>query len=149
MLTQKQSLLDDEYRQARDRLREAIDRALTTDEDGNPLGGRLVPAGRIYLNRTPGLDRRRLRAMRQGREMGVPTLAQRAGLTARHVYRLEAGQRPNVGAATLARLALALQVDLYYLLGLSDEPEPWKNKVRVEPFAATCPGDGDTLEQRT
>lgn len=38
----------------------------------------------------------------------------------------------NVAAVTLARIALALRVDLYYLLGLSDEPEPWKNKVRVD-----------------
>jgi DNA-binding Xre family transcriptional regulator len=132
MLAQTQSLEDDEYRKARDELRKAIDQALTTDEHGNPLGGRLVPAGRIYLNRKPALDRRRLRAARKMRKMGVPALSQRAGLTARHIWRLEAGQRPNVRAVTLARLALALRVDLYYLLGLSDEPEPWKNKVRVD-----------------
>lgn len=128
----KQILQDDEYLKARDRLREAIDKALTTDERGNPLGGRLVPAGRIYLDRTPALDGTRLRAMREKREMRATTLAQRADLTARHIWRLEAGQRPNVRAVTLARLALALRVDLYYLMGLSDEPEPWKNKVRVD-----------------
>lgn len=132
MPAQKQILQDDEYRKARDRLREAIDKALTTDEQGNPLGGRLVPAGRIYLDRTPALDGTRLRAMREKREMRATTLAQRADLTARHIWRLEAGQRPNVRAVTLARLALALRVDLYYLMGLSDEPEPWKNKVRVD-----------------
>jgi DNA-binding Xre family transcriptional regulator len=132
VLAQKQILQDDEYRKARDRLREAIDKALTTDEQGNPLGGRLVPAGRIYLDRTAAFNGRRLRAMRKKRKMKVTALAQRAGLTARHLWRLEAGQRPNVRAVTLARLALALRVDLYYLLGLSDEPEPWKNKVRVD-----------------
>ena len=148
MLAQRQSLLDDEYRKARDRLREAIDKALTTDELGKPLGGRLVPAGRIYPNRTPALDGRRLRAMRKKRKMAVPALAQRAGLTARHIWRLEAGQRPNARAVTLARLALALRVDLHSLLGLSDEPEPWKNKVRVEPFADARPADGNTPEPK-
>jgi len=149
MLTQRQSLLNEEYRRARDRLRETIDKALTIDEEGNPLGGRLVPAGRIYLDRTPALDGRRLRAARKGRKMRPAALAQRTGLTARHIWRLEAGQRPNVRAVTLARLALALRVDLYYLLGLSDEPEPWKNKVRVERFADARPGGENIPGQRT
>jgi DNA-binding Xre family transcriptional regulator len=124
--------MTDDYLEARDRLRETIDRALTTDESGNPLGGKLVPAGRIYLHRIPILDGARLRAVREGRQMTAEDLARQARLSARHVWRLEAGQRPNVAAVTLARIALALRVDLYYLLGLSDEPEPWKNKVRVD-----------------
>jgi len=85
-----------------------------------------MPTGRVHLDRTPAFDGARLRAMRKRRRMRAETLARQAGLSARHIWRLEANKRPNVAAITLARIALALQVDLYYLLGLSDEPEPWK-----------------------
>jgi hypothetical protein len=37
---------------------------------------------------------------------------------------LEAGKRPNVAAVTLARIAVAIDVDINYLLGLSDSPRP-------------------------
>ena len=43
-------------------------------------------------------------------------------VTARHIWRLEAGKRPNVAAVTLARIALAVDVDINYLLGLTDVP---------------------------
>jgi transcriptional regulator with XRE-family HTH domain len=46
-----------------------------------------------------------------------------AKVTARHIWRLEAGKRPNVAAVTLARIALAVEVDINYLLGLTDIPQ--------------------------
>ena len=85
-----------------------------------------MPTGRVYLDRTPAFDGSRLRAMRRRRRVRAETLARRARVSARHIWRLEVGKRPKVAAVTLARIALALRVDLYYLLGLSDEPEPWK-----------------------
>ena len=125
-------LLDDTYKESRDRLRDAITQALTTDEAGKPLGVSLTPRGRVYLSRTPALDGKRLRAMRHKQGLSILTLAQQSGLSVSNIRRLEANRRPNVRAVTLARLTLALRVDLYYLLGLSDEPEPWKNKVRID-----------------
>ena len=46
------------------------------------------------------------------------------GETARHIWRLEAGTRPRVAAVTLARIALALDTSVDYLLGLTDNPWP-------------------------
>ena len=73
-------------------------------------------------SREPEFDGARLRAVRKQRGLSVHDVELRAGVTARHVWRLEAGKRPNVGAVTLARIALALDVDINYLLGLSDSP---------------------------
>jgi transcriptional regulator with XRE-family HTH domain len=46
-----------------------------------------------------------------------------AKVTARHIWRLEAGKRPNVAAITLSRIALAVDVDINYLVGLTDVPQ--------------------------
>jgi transcriptional regulator with XRE-family HTH domain len=46
-----------------------------------------------------------------------------AKVTARHIWRLEAGKRPNVAAVTLSRIALAVDVDINYLVGLTDVPQ--------------------------
>ena len=50
-------------------------------------------------------------------------------VTARHIWRLEAGKRPNVAAVTLARIALAVDVEINYLLGLTDVPSPESEEV--------------------
>ncbi len=72
----------------------------------------------------PAFDGTRLRAVRKQRRLSVHEVEQRAGVTARHIWRLEAGKRPNVAAVTLARIAVAIGVDINYLLGLSDSPQP-------------------------
>jgi transcriptional regulator with XRE-family HTH domain len=72
----------------------------------------------------PAFDGARLRAMRKQRGLSVHDVRLKAGVTARHVWRLEAGKRPNVAAVTLARIAVAIDVDINYLLGLSDSPRP-------------------------
>jgi transcriptional regulator with XRE-family HTH domain len=72
----------------------------------------------------PAFDGARLRAMRKERGLSAHQVQEMAGVTARHVWRLEAGRRPNVAAVTLARIAVAIGVDINYLLGLSDLPWP-------------------------
>ena len=67
-------------------------------------------------------DGQRLRVLRQRRGMSVEDLAAASGITPRHIWRLEAGGRSDVRAATLARLALALDTSVDYLLGLTDGP---------------------------
>ena len=64
----------------------------------------------------------RLRRLRRERGMSVHLLARQAGLCPRQIWRLEAGDRPNVRAITVARIALALGTSVDYLLGLTDEP---------------------------
>ncbi|MCL7453121.1 MAG: helix-turn-helix domain-containing protein [Anaerolineae bacterium] len=72
----------------------------------------------------PAFDGSRLRAMRKDRGLSVHQVQEMAGVAARHVWRLEAGKRPNVAAVTLARIAVAIDVDINYLLGLNDSPWP-------------------------
>ena len=72
----------------------------------------------------PAFDGARLRAMRKERGLSVHLVLEMAGVTARHIWRLEAGKRPNVAAVTLARIAVAIDVDVNYLLGLSESPQP-------------------------
>ena len=72
----------------------------------------------------PAFNGPRLRAVRKQRRLTVDEVGQMAGVTARHIWRLEANQRPNVAAVTLARIACALKVDMEYLVGLSDSPQP-------------------------
>ena len=71
----------------------------------------------------PYFDGIRLRALRKRRGLSVEELAQRAGLTRRHIWRLEAGKRPRVAAVTLARIALALDTSVDYLVHLSDQAD--------------------------
>lgn len=72
----------------------------------------------------PTFDGARLRAVRKQRRLSVSQVGQISGVSARHVCRLEANQRPNVSAVTLARIARALDVDMEYLVGLSNSPQP-------------------------
>jgi transcriptional regulator with XRE-family HTH domain len=62
--------------------------------------------------------------MRKERGLSVHDVERKARVTARHIWRLEAGKRPNVAAVTLARIALAVDVDINYLLGSIDQPQP-------------------------
>ena len=71
----------------------------------------------------PAFNGKRMRALRKQRGLSAEAVARRANLSTRHIWRLEAGKRPRVAAVTLARIALALDTTLDYLMGLSDEPE--------------------------
>jgi DNA-binding transcriptional regulator YiaG len=72
----------------------------------------------------PTFDGARLRAVRKERGLSAHDVGRIAKVTARHIWRLEAGKRPNVAAVTLARIAHAWEVDMEYLVGLSDSPQP-------------------------
>ena len=64
----------------------------------------------------------RLRRLRREHGMSVHLLARQAELCPRQIWRLEAGGRPNVRATTVARIALALDTSVDYLLGLTEDP---------------------------
>ena len=68
----------------------------------------------------PFANKQRIRALRLDRRMRAEEVAQEAGISVAQVYRLEAGERPNVAAVTLAGVAQALDTTLEYLLGLTD-----------------------------
>ena len=70
----------------------------------------------------PAFDGARLRNVRKERGLSAHAVGRMARVTARHIWRLEAGKRPNVAAVTLARNARALEVDMEFLVGLSDLP---------------------------
>jgi len=72
--------------------------------------------------REPLFDGARLRAVRKERGLSARDVERMARVTARHIWRLEAGKRPNVAAVTLARIALAVEVGINYLLGLTEDP---------------------------
>ena len=77
----------------------------------------------------PAFDGARLRAVRKQRGLSVHEVEREAKVTARHIWRLEAGKRPNVAAVTLARIAHALGVDMEYLVRLGDSPQPGGQEV--------------------
>lgn len=60
----------------------------------------------------------RLKALRQARGLSARRLAQRAGVSERQIWRLEANDRPNVSAVLLVRVAVALGTTVEYLVGL-------------------------------
>lgn len=69
----------------------------------------------------PSANKQRMKVLRLDRRMRAGEVAQQAGISVAQVYRLEAGERPNVAAVTLARVAQALNTTLEYLLGLTDD----------------------------
>ncbi len=68
---------------------------------------------------TPSANRSRIKGLRMERGLRAVDVAAKTGLSVAQVYRLEAGERPNVAAVTLARVALALDTTVEYLLGLT------------------------------
>lgn len=66
----------------------------------------------------------RLRALRKQQGISADRLAHATGLTARHIFRLERNERPQVRGITAAQLALALETSIDYLFGLTNNPAP-------------------------
>ncbi len=58
-----------------------------------------------------------VRRLRVQQNLTQERLAARAGLTQGHLSKIEAGERPNPGVATLKKLARALNVPVGELLG--------------------------------
>jgi transcriptional regulator with XRE-family HTH domain len=69
----------------------------------------------------PKLIFERLKALRKVQGLSAEQIARKADVSVRHLRRLEAGQRPNTSAVTLARVALALGTTVEHLLGLTDD----------------------------
>lgn len=69
----------------------------------------------------PELIFERLKALRKAQGLSAEQIARKADVSVRHLRRLEAGQRPNTSAVTLARVALALGTTVEHLLGLTDD----------------------------
>jgi len=70
----------------------------------------------------------RLRQLRHVRNMPARQVAHTADITTYHVYRLERGERPRAWGVTVAKLALALGTSTDYLLDLTDDPIPAREK---------------------
>ncbi len=77
------------------------------------------------LQPRPGLQGRRVLALRVTQALKTGDLVKRARIPLGQLLALEAGQyRPGTWGTTVARLALALQTSTDYLLGLTDDPTP-------------------------
>jgi transcriptional regulator with XRE-family HTH domain len=71
----------------------------------------------------PELKFERLKTLRKEQGLSAEQIARKANVSVRHLRRLEAGQRPNTSAVTLARVALALGTTMEHLLGLTDDTQ--------------------------
>jgi transcriptional regulator with XRE-family HTH domain len=69
----------------------------------------------------PELKFERLKALRKKQGLSAERVARKANVSVRHLRRLEAGQRPNTSAVTLACVATALGTTVEYLLGLTND----------------------------
>lgn len=72
---------------------------------------------------------RRLKAVRETRGLSQSELADKAGVPVVTISHFETGARPSASAATLVKLANALEVSIDYLLSRSDDPTPVGGKV--------------------
>ena len=70
---------------------------------------------------TPNFDPQRLKSLRRKSRLSARDIARQARISPAHLHRLERGERPNVSAVTLARVALALNTSIEYLLGLTND----------------------------
>lgn len=69
----------------------------------------------------PSVNSRRIKQLRSNQRLRAEQVAVAANLSVAQIYRLERGDRPKVAAITLARVALALNTSLEYLLGVTDD----------------------------
>ena len=83
-----------------------------------------------------GFNGTRVRQLRRQKGLSADQLARMTELTTRHIYRLERNELPQVWAITVAKLALALGTSLDYLMGLTDDPRPYRQEA----------GQGEQLE---
>ena len=69
---------------------------------------------------SPTFDGHRLHRLRKISGLSAEKLGRKADVSTRHVWRLEKGER-NAGSEVLARLALALDTTMEYLMGIVDD----------------------------
>ena len=72
----------------------------------------------------PRFHGERARALRKARGLSAREVATRSGIHVRYYLRLEKNIRPNVSAVNVAAIALALETNLEYLMGLTDDSRP-------------------------
>jgi transcriptional regulator with XRE-family HTH domain len=77
----------------------------------------------------PSLFGQRLRAIRETRVLSQTELGEQAGVPALMISHFETGTRPSASAATLVKLANALEISIDYLIGRSDDPTPVSGRV--------------------
>lgn len=65
---------------------------------------------------------RRLKSVRETRGLSQAELGEKAGVPALMISHFETGARPNAAAATLVKLANALDTSIDYLLARTDDP---------------------------
>lgn len=65
---------------------------------------------------------KRLKGIRETRGMSQAELGEKAGVPALMISHFETGARPNASAATLVKLANALEIPIDYLLARTDDP---------------------------
>ncbi len=81
---------------------------------------------------TTGFRGERMRQLRRVKKISATQLSRQCKLTIRHIYRVENNQKPNVWAVTVAKLARALHTSMDYLMGLTDNPEPYSESQSLE-----------------
>lgn len=64
---------------------------------------------------------RRLKVVRETRGLSQSELSEKAGVPALMISHFETGTRPSASAATLVKLANALEISIDYLVGRSDD----------------------------
>ena len=69
----------------------------------------------------------RIKSLREQRGLDVAQVANMSGISGSHIYRIEAGDRPNVSGVVIGQLAKALDTTTDYLVGLTDDPNPRPN----------------------
>jgi transcriptional regulator with XRE-family HTH domain len=77
----------------------------------------------------PSLFGQRLRTLRETRKLSQVELGERAGIPALMISHFETGVRPSASAATLVKLANALEISIDYLMARSDDPMPVGGRV--------------------
>jgi transcriptional regulator with XRE-family HTH domain len=68
----------------------------------------------------------RLRQSRDGRGFSRRDLSEKSGIDQTTIYKIETGKIKNPNLSTIGDLARALEIDVFYLLGATDDPVPKK-----------------------
>lgn len=69
------------------------------------------------------IRRDRIEELMRIRGLDATTLANRAGISYDYVYKILRGERPNVSAINLARIAQTCGTSMEYLMGIVDDPQ--------------------------
>lgn len=76
-------------------------------------------------NMTPQFRSDRLKTLMEKRDnLTNGQLEYMSGVSSTMIWNLQNGNRPNVSAVIVAKIAEALDCSVYYLLGLTDDPRP-------------------------